>query len=43
MRADGKSRRELFERLDRQALEPLSAEHLVYGEWKLAEVSIAGS
>ena len=40
MRAYGKSRRELFERLDRPALKPLPAERFVYGEWKLAKVSI---
>jgi transposase len=40
MRAYGKSRRELFERLDRPALKPLPVERFVYGEWKLAKVSI---
>jgi transposase len=40
MRAYGKSRRELFERLDRPALKTLPAARFVYGEWKLAKVNI---
>jgi transposase len=40
MRAYGKSRRELFERLDRPVLKPLPTERFVYGEWKLAGVNI---
>jgi transposase len=40
MRAYGKSRHELFERLDRPALKPLPTERFVYGEWKLARVNI---
>ncbi len=36
----GKSRRELFDRLDRPVVKPLPAERFVYGEWKLAGVNI---
>jgi transposase len=40
MRGYGSSRRELFERLERDALEPLPPERFVYAEWKLARVNI---
>ncbi len=40
MRLYQASRRELFERLDRPALTPLPSEAFVYGEWKVARVSI---
>jgi transposase len=40
MRRYGKSRRQLFEELDRPALRPLPAEPFVYGEWKSAGIGI---
>jgi transposase len=40
MRRYGKSRRQLFEELDRPALRPLRAERFVWGEWKNAGVNI---
>ena len=40
MRVYGASRRELFEKLDRDALGPLPAKPFVFGTWKTAKVSI---
>jgi transposase len=40
MRRYGKSRRQLFDELDRPALRPLPAEPFVYGEWKSAGIGI---
>jgi transposase len=40
MRVYGQSRRELFERIDRPALQPLPASPFVYGDWKTARVNI---
>jgi len=40
MKAYGASRRELFEQLDRPALQPLPPERYVHGEWKLVGVNI---
>jgi len=40
MRRYGKSRRQLFQELDRPALRPLRPERFVWGEWKLATVNI---
>ena len=40
MRLYGCSRRALFERLDRGALQPLPATTFVYGDWKTARVNI---
>jgi transposase len=40
MRTYGRSRRQLFEELDRPALRPLPPEPFVYGQWKVAKVSI---
>jgi transposase len=40
MRRYGKSRRELFETLDRPALRPLPAERFSYADWKRVRVSI---
>jgi transposase len=40
MRRYGKSRRQLFEELDRPALRPLPAQRFVWGEWKNAGVNI---
>lgn len=40
MRTYGKSRRQLFEELDRPVLRPLPAERFVYGDWGRARVSI---
>jgi len=40
MRRYGKSRRQLFEELDRPALRPLPASRFSYGEWKYAKVNI---
>jgi transposase len=40
MRVYGASRRELFERLDRPALQPLPSEPFSYAEWKMARLNI---
>jgi transposase len=40
MRRYGKSRRQLFQELDRPVLRPLRAERFVWGEWKNAGVNI---
>jgi len=40
MRRYGKSRRELFEELERPALQPLPAERFTYAEWKKVKVNI---
>lgn len=40
MRAYGKSRRELFELLDRPALKPLPPEPFVYAEWKFVTLNV---
>lgn len=40
MRVYGKSRRQLFEELDKPALLPLPSERFVYAEWKLVRVNI---
>jgi transposase len=40
MRVYGASRRELFERLDRPALQPLPSEPFSYAEWKAARLNI---
>lgn len=40
MRGYGKSRRELFEQIDRPALRPLPADRFEYAEWKIATVNI---
>jgi transposase len=40
MRIYKASRRELYERLDRPALQPLPVEPFVYGEWKYARVNL---
>ncbi len=40
MRVYGKSRRQLFEEIDRPALRPLPAERFVFAEWKTAKVNI---
>jgi transposase len=40
MRRYGKSRRQLFEELDRPALRPLPAQRFVWGDWKNAGVNI---
>lgn len=40
MKGYGRSRRELFESLDRPALKPLPADPFVYAEWKRARVNI---
>lgn len=40
MRAYGKSRRELFEAIDKPALKPLPSERFAYAEWKKAKVNI---
>jgi transposase len=40
MRLYGVSRRELFERLEKQALRPLPAQAFTYGEWKQVRVNI---
>ena len=40
MKTYGESRRQLFERLDRPALQPMPAERFVYGEWKTVRVNI---
>ena len=40
MRRYGKSRRELFEQLDRPALKPLPAQRFTYAEWKRVRVNI---
>lgn len=40
MRVYGESRRQLFERLDRPALQPLPPTPFTYGEWRTARVSI---
>jgi len=40
MKIYGKSRRELFEALDRPVLKPLPAARFVYGDWKQAKVNI---
>lgn len=40
MRRYGESRRQLFERLDRPALQPLPASRFTYAEWKHAKVNI---
>jgi len=40
MRAYGKSRRELYEALERPALKPLPGEPFEYAEWKVARVNI---
>jgi transposase len=36
----GQSRRDLFERFDRPALQPLPPEHYVYGEWSQARANV---
>jgi transposase len=40
MRVYGASRRELFERIDRQALKPLPSEPFAYSEWRTARLNI---
>jgi transposase len=40
MRRYGKSRRQLFDELERSALKPLPAKRFVYGEWSKARVNI---
>jgi transposase len=40
MRVYGASRRQLFERIDRPALQPLPAARFVYGDWGTARVNI---
>lgn len=40
MRVYGKSRRELFEQLDKPALRPLPEKRFAHGEWKLVTVNI---